>query len=164
MTHTTPRLVLALLVAGGAAACVDLLSPEHPPRFVYEAWTELREGDPDTVVSTVAAINVGGAAGTPGLSGYGCGLSSDMTAYADPEREGPPVWNHERYFRANFLCLAVVPRLSTIQPGDTMFYGSRAPVPAILGDSLPPGTYYFTAQAARSGELPTAALVLGGTP
>lgn len=98
------------------------------------------------------------------------GCDFPLEVYGSAARSGFPAWESRRWKRrdpATFVgCLLV--RDTVVAPGDTLgppkfLVGAFEPVRRMLGDSLPPGRYYFGAVLHLNGDslrVPAGSIVL----
>jgi len=77
------------------------------------------------------------------------GCPVEIQVFRTAARTGNPAWAQFR--QANFACtLPFIER--TLAPGDTLGLAAIAAPREILGDSLPPGRYYFAGVVRPNGE------------
>jgi hypothetical protein len=84
-----------------------------------------------------------------------------LRAYRDAARSGTPAWDADRLDR----CAPEIALLRRILPGDSIQESFDAHEEEILGDSLPPGRYFFSAALRKGGmlrEVPTAEVTFRG--
>ncbi len=114
----------------------------------YHAETQLTDTAPRQLRTEVTVTNT---SNRRVRIEYGhCALS--IRAYRTPERSGKPAWDERRLGRPCPLYLAG----NTLRPGESISpsqFRSSIPVPEILGDSLPEGRYYFSANLELNGQM-----------
>lgn len=142
----------------------DTLPPVRDRRALrYSVETRVEETAPRELVTRVAVTNTG-----PRRVEVQFGACSlNLRAYRHPARTGRPAFRSERrappFERGQGFGYACPLYLAgtVIAPGDTITpreFTLRIPFPEILGDSLPDGRYYFTAELEWLADRPTAGL------
>lgn len=108
-----------------------------PQGYSLRGWTHRIPGPPDTLVFGTTIANRGDS--MVWFASIGC--EGEARAYPTPERTGSPAWDThpggQECVEGHGIPLA---------PGDSLPAGATvvsAPVPEILGDSLPEGRYFF---------------------
>jgi hypothetical protein len=114
--------------------------------FTFSAVGEVLETAPPEVNVRVTASNT--SAATSEIQFGGCAFS--VRVYRDPERRGRPSWHNVPAGGA--ACYDVL-LIEHVAPGEQFTWDLGQFSPAILGDSLPTGTYYFSAAFHLNGSL-----------
>ena len=115
----------------------------------YTAETRIAETAPVTMYTTVRVENT--SSGRQEVT-FPDGCVVLLRAYRDAARTGAPAWDQQR----GVACTMQLVTMS-LAPGESREFLARATADQILGDSLPPGRYYFTAllrPAGRAVEVP----------
>ncbi|MFS8636873.1 MAG: BsuPI-related putative proteinase inhibitor [Gemmatimonadota bacterium] len=136
----------AVLVVGAVAACTsssEFTSPEGMRAYrtaegvVYRADTAIMESFPVQLRPQLTIRNEGESGRTIRFPD-GCIML--LRVYREESRSGSPVWDEAR----TVGCTQAVQEF-TVAAGDSTVIRQRTISAAeILGDSLPPGRYYFT--------------------
>jgi hypothetical protein len=146
-------LSLAALAACSAPGSGDEGRPGPgggPPRQAtvggvrYSAETRIAETAPVTVYATARAENTSSARRAVRFPD-GCVVL--LRAYRDPARTGAPAWDQGRGVACTMMLVEV-----SLGPGESREFLASARADQILGDSLPAGTYYFTAVLRPDGQ------------
>jgi hypothetical protein len=132
---------VALLAAAACSAADQLPPGSEPTELVYTAETSVAESFPVQLFTTVRVHNPTAEAVTL-TSPDGCVVSQMVHRTAD--RAGAPAWR----FRGP--CSMAIKHF-TIDPGATLEVSGHAHAGAILGDSLPDGRYYISANVRFEG-------------
>lgn len=143
MARWTPK---AAVLAGAALACTvsgEFTSPEGRNEYrtvegvAYRVETAVLESFPVQLRPAITVRNEGDAERTVRFPD---GCIALLRVYRDASRTGNPVWDQAR----TVGCAAAIQEF-TVAPGDsTIIRRSTISAAEILGDSLPPGRYYFT--------------------
>ena len=141
--------ILVIFVSSVAALSCARAPPGSPdPGIVLSARVNTAAGPPLRLVATLSAHNLGVRADTMLFPAY-CWLF--LRAYRTPERAGPPVWDQEGIWRTRDGGCKLPTRPAVVPAGETReVYGDWVSAREILGDSLPPGRYWFAVTAYTS--------------
>src|SRR5690606_23442029 len=111
----------------------------------HSAATRIAETAPVTVYATVRAENTSSVRRDVTFPDACIVL---LRAYRSPARTGAPAWDQ----RKGAMCAMMLVELS-LAPGESREYQTRATADQVLGDSLPAGTYHFTALLRPDGRM-----------
>ncbi|CAN5196157.1 hypothetical protein BH24GEM2_BH24GEM2_17150 [soil metagenome] len=138
--------------------------------LTFEGETRVVEGRPKRLRTAVTVTNMGNR---PVRIEYGP-CSFHLRAYRHVHRTGRPVWDEQRWPNPNpktgvFRICDLYAVTFVVEPGASHTAHSfqiEPTVPDVLGDSLPPGRYFFTARLeltvplSKNPEVPTGSVVL----
>jgi len=104
---------------------------------VYRADTAIMESFPVQLRPQLTIRNEGESERT---IRFPDGCIMFLRAYREESRSGKPVWDQER----EAVCVAAIQEFTVAAGDSTVIRQGTINAAQILGDSLPPGRYYFT--------------------
>jgi hypothetical protein len=157
------RIVGALAISLALGACGPVATPGTPgvagtqvvDGFGYRAQSVELPAQPRQVDVAVTVMNM---LQRERQLEFPDGCIVLIRAYRDAARSGVPAWDQQR----QAACTQAIQRV-TFGAGEARFYRATVSVPDILGDTLAPGRYHFTAllrPAGRRVEVPAGDLEL----